>query len=157
PEPWVTLVRFLVSRKRKPEVPELLGVAEKSIAAAKVPLAMAQCYAVIDEPKKANDFYKKALDDRPRDAAVLSDYAAFLMQRSDTQAAEGLLRRLLEDDVKKTQDEAESAHGRLAVVLSARGDYARLKEALPHVGLTVTEAGEIVADASLVQGDSPYM
>lgn len=156
-ETWEALVKFLVDQKRKKEVPELLVRAEKSIKAERSLLALAHCHARMGDPKKAREFYDKALADRPKDGVVLSDYANFLMHQNEPAKAEELLVRLTSSDVVKTPDQADSAHGRLAVVLSARGDFASLKAALPHVGLRLTDKGEVVGDTSLVQELTPEL
>lgn len=156
-EPWVSLVRFFIAQNRKKDAEELLPTARGSIKDGQKQLAMAQCYSLLDRPADAKNMYEEALKARPADAAVLADYAGFHLQRNEIKEAEALLRRLLETDVKMTQEESEWAHGRLALILSAEEDFSRFKQALPHVGLRMDESGDVIRDESLVRSESLTM
>jgi tetratricopeptide (TPR) repeat protein len=160
-ETWVALVRFLASQndKRKTEqARNLLSFIPSSVEPeASSALAMAQCHSVLGDGDKARDFYEQAVKLRPADAAILGDYAGFRMQRNELKEAEVLVRRMLEENVQKTPEETEWAHGRLAVLLSSGDDIRRFKEALPHVGLKMDPSGEITTDDSLVRSDSVTM
>lgn len=155
-EPWVALVRFLVGlkdEKKKAEATGLLGVIATTVRPAEASLALAQCNALLERGEEALKHYQAALKTRPKDAALLADFATFRLQRNELKEAEELLRRSLADDVEKSTEEAEWAHGRLALVLSADEDYGRFKEAQPHVGLRL-DGDQIVRDNSLVRGES---
>jgi tetratricopeptide (TPR) repeat protein len=153
---WVALIRFLVSQDRKADAEAKLTFAQHSIKASQRALAMAQCYTILNKPEQARKHYEEALKEKPRDSAVLAEYAGYYLQHNQWKEAEVLLRRLLDSNIKLTQDESEWAHGRLALILSADEELKRFKEALPHVGLRWND-GELVRDESLVHADSLNM
>ena len=74
---------------------------------------------------------------------MLKEYANYHLQQNSLKEAEALLRRILEDDVKKTPEDGEWSHGRLALLLSSGEDYSRFKEALTHVGHKLDETGAV--------------
>lgn len=154
PETWVTLVRFLVTQKQEAEAERLLAVAKTSIKPARVSLAAAQMYGALKKPEEALKHYQEALKAKADDAATLADFAAFRLVRGEYKEAETLLRAMLDENVEKTAEETEWAHARFALLLSADADLDRLKEALKHVGLKLTDDYEVEKDDTLVRGES---
>src|SRR5262249_24458213 len=130
PEPYVALVGFLAARKeRAAEAEAVLAEVRAKVPPEQQPLTLARCYAYLgkDEARKA---YEAALQAAPDDPAVLKDFASFHLQREQFKEAEPLLRRLLDGKRKLSEEDAQWAHARLALLLAAGNDFARFKEAL---------------------------
>ncbi|HKB42650.1 MAG TPA: tetratricopeptide repeat protein, partial [Gemmataceae bacterium] len=150
PEPYVALVGFLAARKeRAAEAEAVLAEVRAKVPPEQQPLTLARCYAYLgkDEARKA---YEAALQAAPDDPAVLKDFASFHLQREQFKEAEPLLRRLLDGKRKLSEEDAQWAHARLALLLAAGNDFARFKEALRHVGLRIEQDGTFARDTHLI-------
>jgi tetratricopeptide (TPR) repeat protein len=133
PEAWVALVQHL-ARTNQPEKAEAqIEKAQKQLTAEQAPLALAQCYAVLDKLDKARELFAAALQAQPDDTAVLQVAADFYLRINELLAAERCLRRII-DGVKDDRAAAIKARSLLAVVLAAQGGDQQAKEALALIG-----------------------
>jgi tetratricopeptide (TPR) repeat protein len=145
PETWVALIQFLAVRGKAQEARDVLARAERGLAADKRPLALAPCYEALGQLDKAQEQYREALRAHRDDAGVLRAVSGFYLRWLQPQAAEPLLRRLIERQAAATDDDAAWARLGLAVALASRGDYPSFVEALGLVGLSV-EDGAVSED-----------
>jgi Tfp pilus assembly protein PilF len=135
PETWVALIQFLAVRGRGREAEEVLARAEGRLAGDKRPLALAPCYEAVGRLDRAREQYREALQTHGDDAGVLLTVSGFYLRWVQPQAAEPLLRRVIDRKVKATADDLAQARLGLAVVLASRGDHPSFLEALSLVGL----------------------
>jgi len=150
PEPYVALVAFLASQKeRTAEAESVLAEVRVKVPAKQQPLTLARCFAHLGKGE-ARETYEAALKANPDDPAVLKDFVGFYLQREQFKEAEPLLRRLLDRQRKLSEEDAQWAHARLALLLASGNDFARFKEALLHVGLKLEEDGTFARDTRLI-------
>jgi tetratricopeptide (TPR) repeat protein/uncharacterized protein HemY len=154
PEPYVALVGLLTREKRNLVAEGFIEQVQKRVKAAQRETTLARCYSLLGRPEEARKRYEATLRAHPDDARVLRDYANFRLQRQELPEAEALLRKFLARGKKLSDEDGVWAHTRLALILSADGDFAHFKEALTHVGLRLEDSGAVVADNRLISVDS---
>jgi tetratricopeptide (TPR) repeat protein len=145
PDTWVALVQFLAVRGKTKEAEEVLGRAEGRLKGDKRPLALAPCYEAVGQLDKAQEQYREALKTHQDDVRVLRIASGYYLRWLQPQAAEPLLRRIVDRKVKATAEDVTWARQGLAVVLAAHGDYSSFLEALALVGLKL-EDGQLAED-----------
>jgi Tfp pilus assembly protein PilF len=145
PETWVALIQFLAVRGQTEEAQAVLARAEARLSGDKRPLALAPCYEAVGQLDRAQEQYREALRTQRDDVGVLRTVSGFYLRWLQPQAAEPLLRRIIDRQVKVTDDDVAWARLGLAVVLAARPDYPSFLEALALVGLKM-DGGGLVED-----------
>ncbi len=145
PETWVALIQFLAVRGKTKEAQDVLARAETRLAGDRRPLALAPCHEALGQLDKAQEQYREALKSRGDDVGVLRTVSGFYLRWLQPQAAEPLLRRIIDRKVQATDDDVAWAKLGLAVVLATRGDYAGFVEGAALVGLKV-DGGRPVED-----------
>jgi Tfp pilus assembly protein PilF len=146
PVVWVARVQFLAAqKKREDEVQQVIDQAAAKLPPEKKALTLGQCYEVLGKQKEAAEAYKKALNDRPNDVAVVRAAANFHLMAGRVREAEPLLREITSGAVKEaTEADREWArHGR-ALALAADNDYDHFREALHLEGLDLDDRGQLV-------------
>jgi tetratricopeptide (TPR) repeat protein len=139
PDGWVALIHYFKRLGQKDKAMEVLQQAEKSFAKDKAPLALAECWQVLEEPEKAKQSYREALAQAPRDPATLRYAAEFYLAQGMPREAVELLRRLMAEN--EHAEDSKWARCRCAVVLAATGNFAEKGQALELVNLAVVEDG----------------
>jgi tetratricopeptide (TPR) repeat protein len=145
PVAWVSRVQFLTLQKRPADAEAVGAEAESRVPAEKRRLTRAQCWEVMGNREKARQAYRKAEEERPRDAAVVRAAANFHLAAGRPAEAEPLLRRLFNGAVEPATagDRDWSRHG-LALVLAGSADARRFREALELEGLRLDEHGGVL-------------
>ncbi|MFO0842183.1 MAG: tetratricopeptide repeat protein [Gemmataceae bacterium] len=149
PAPWLALVQFLASSKRKADAVAAIAKAKEKLPADKASLTLARCYDVVGEPKQSLSYYEEALRKNPNDAETVWAVANAHLAANRGPQAEPLLRRLVsEARAFKGGNAALTANARraLAMLLAAGTDYERFTEALALVGLKLDSAGRLPAE-----------
>ncbi|MEX2318072.1 MAG: tetratricopeptide repeat protein [Pirellulales bacterium] len=109
PIAWEFLVRRLVSAKKKNEA--AAAVREASATLSEDLLAMAALYQVIDDPQQADQFYQKALAQKPDDLMVLRRVVEFSFAVNESAKAMGYLDRMIEKGARSAEKGAlEQVH-----------------------------------------------
>jgi tetratricopeptide (TPR) repeat protein len=134
PEGWVALVQHYGRTRRTDKATETIETARARIDPKEGPLALAQCYAAVNQPQKAKEEFAKALAARPDDVATLRVAADYYLRVDDLAQAENCLRRLAEGKGRSPTVVAW-ARSVLAVVLASHSDPKKSREALALVGL----------------------
>jgi tetratricopeptide (TPR) repeat protein len=134
PEGWVALVQHLARTGRAGKATETIETARARIDPKEGPLALAQCYAAVNQPQKAKEEFAKALAARPDDVVTLRVAADFHLRVDDLAQAENCLRRLIEGK-GRSPAVVSWARSVLAVVLASHADPRKSREALVLVGL----------------------
>ncbi len=145
PETWVALIQFLAVRGKAKEAQDVLARAESRLAGDQRPLALAPCHEALGQLDRAQEQYREALRAHGDDVGVLRTVSGFYLRWLQPQAAEPLLRRIIERQVQATDDDVAWARLGLSVVLATRGDYPSFVEALALVGLKV-DGGRAIED-----------
>ncbi len=155
PETWVALVRFLANNGKTTPARSQIQGAEAKLAPDQKPLALAQCYEAVGQPDLAAKYYQQAQAARPDEVLVLRAVAGFQMRQAHPQAAEPLLRRIVNRQVKAADADVDWARRGLALALAARGGYPPYLEALGLVGLRLDDAtGKVVPTQRASSGES---
>jgi tetratricopeptide (TPR) repeat protein len=141
PDPWVALARFHGARGQKDRAEKVIQDALAKLPDARRSLTVAQCYDVLNDAKKAGQYYQQALADRPGDLEVCRAAAGFYLRVQDAAKAEPCLRKLIDREVPATPQDVAWARHKLAVTIALRGDYRRYGEALGLVGLALDKNG----------------
>ncbi len=130
PEPRLALVDYLMAVERQDEARALLDEAAETLKSS-APLALALGFERLGDGGRALELANQALAARPDDDATLRDAAALEIRLGQPEAAEPLLRRLMDRDAS-----ASSAWARrtLARLRARGGDYRRSEEALALLG-----------------------
>ncbi|HEX5269255.1 MAG TPA: tetratricopeptide repeat protein, partial [Gemmataceae bacterium] len=145
PETWVALIQFLAVRGKTKEAQEVLARAENRLAGDRRPLALAPCHEALGQLDRAQEQYREALRAHGDDVGVLRTVSGFYLRWLQPQAAEPLLRRIIDRQVQATDDDVAWAKLGLAVVLATRGDHAGFLDALTLVGMKL-DGGRAVED-----------
>jgi tetratricopeptide (TPR) repeat protein len=153
-EPYTTLVGFLASQNRKEDAEELIAQARTRVKSEELPALLARCFAHLNKVDEARKQFETAVQARPRDGALLVEYADFFLRHGPIKEAEAALRRLLDSQVKRTEEHTVWGHTRLALMLAYEKEGNRFGEALAHVGLRMQPNGAVVKDTRLVKDDS---
>jgi len=145
PEAWVALIQHLARTGQTAKAESAIQQARAKIAKDKAKLALAECYASINNVDKAKELYEAALQDHPQDAVLLRASADFYLRLDRLREAEDCLRRTmaLRD---KEPEAAASAQLVLAVLLAARGNAPQAREALNLVSVPTRQTGQSNAD-----------
>ena len=135
PETWVALIQFLAVRGKTKEAQEVLTRAESRLAGDRRPLALAPCCEAVGQLDRCRSSTAMPCGLIRDDVGVLRTVSGFYLRWLQPRAAEPLLRRIIDRQVKATDDDVAWARLGLAVVLATRGDYPSFLDALGLVGL----------------------
>lgn len=128
-ETWVALVEFLGSVDKTGDAMEAISQAQRKIPADKAPLALAQCYEVIEKNDKALEQYTLALAATPDDPAVIRSVVNFYQQIGKTTEAEAQLQRIIDEKVKVDDANMAWARRQMAVIIAAKGGMKNMEMA----------------------------
>ncbi len=134
PEPWVTLIQYLVADKRKKDAEVEIDKARAQLPRDQAALALAQCYEAVGRLDRAQEFYRAALAAQPEDVTTLQGAAGFALRTNKLEDAVAHLEKIVQLKFKD-RDAADTARRVLAVVKTLRGDYQESRKALELVGL----------------------
>ncbi|HEY1376194.1 MAG TPA: tetratricopeptide repeat protein, partial [Gemmataceae bacterium] len=127
PEPWVNLVRFLVSTGHADRARAAVVEAGKHLTAPTALPGLAQCHLAVGQKDRAAELYRAAVKGAGDNAAVLRAAAGFFLQAQRHQEAMDVLVRL-----SKHPDKAASGWALRvrSLLLAATHDPAKEREAL---------------------------
>jgi cellulose synthase operon protein C len=151
PEPYVAMVRFLMTRKDSlgGEAKLVLEEAARAgIDPKKWPLTEAMCWELLGIGKESRAAYERALLADPENLMVRRAFTEFLLRNGQMADAEKVLRAYLALADKLQAGELERAWGKrtLAVLLADGTDFTRFQEALDLVGVRLDSNGHPVRD-----------
>jgi predicted Zn-dependent protease len=134
PDPWVTLVLYLVSMGKTEEATKETLDAEKTLPTGSW-LALAQCFEAIGQQDKARKNYNEALARKRADIQTKRVVAAYYLRSGQNKEAEKLLGELDRPDVRQKNPETAAWARRLKVVLAVlRGNHQEATKALASLG-----------------------
>lgn len=142
PKVHEALILYLAARGRKDQATRAILEAKQALPAdlAATALVLAKGYLTIDNRDEAGRIYEAALAARRDDAATLRDVALYRLAQGDQDAAEGLLREVV--DLKGADPAIASTARRTLAELAARGgrpaDAGRALRVLGLDGATAT-------------------
>jgi tetratricopeptide (TPR) repeat protein len=132
-EGWLALVVLLVGDDEMQEAQQVVLEAQAQLPEDETALLLAQCYQLMKDDVRAEQYYRNAVSQRPEDLVVLRRIIDFYMRRGHGDKAQKHLATLIE--VASADPEkyaAELAWGRrsLARVFASEGDYRRQVQAV---------------------------
>jgi tetratricopeptide (TPR) repeat protein len=130
PDTWVALVDFLGRNGQTARAGDIVAVLGEKLAPEQVRLARARCWLALHRTDRAEEEYRAALTERPRDGRVLLAAAGFYLRLGEAARAEALLRKLLGPGVLVPEEDLPAIRRQLALVLSEGGEEAKIREAL---------------------------
>lgn len=128
------LVQHLVATGRKAEAVEAVKAAEREVRGPNRAVGLAECYTMTGEVGKAVELYAAAAADPAATPLTLRLAADFLLRANAPDKAEAISRRLLAAPAASAEDK-QAATRMLAVLATARQDYASSRGELERLGL----------------------
>jgi cellulose synthase operon protein C len=129
-EPRMVMLRFQIKQKQFQKAAEVVEQIRAHVKTDRPEFLWADCYAVLGDMAKANEYYKVAIQKWPTDQEVLQRAVAFFRATGRNTDAEAALRELLKREPKHAWGRRE-----LAQLLSARkGDVDAWNEAIKLIG-----------------------
>lgn len=141
PETWVALVQFLAAAGRKDEAEKTIAEATKRAPEASRSIILAPCCEALGQRADAEKHYRQAAETE-KSALAQGELARFYVRNERPVEAEAPLRKIMEREVKATEEESAAARRDLAGLVAA--DPARFAEALALVSLATDDAGRVV-------------
>ena len=126
---WVTLVQFLSAGGAKEQAERAIQEASQKIPAKDAPLALAQCYEVMQNLDAAQKKYEAALAAAKDDPLTVHAAADFYFRTRKSKEAEVQLNRILDGKVASPETDVHWARRQLALILTDRGGYQNYKKA----------------------------
>jgi tetratricopeptide (TPR) repeat protein len=126
---WVTLVQFLSAGGAKEQAERAIQEASQKIPAKDAPLALAQCYEVMQNLDAAQKKYEAALAAAKDDPLTVHAAADFYFRTRKSKEAEVQLTRIVDGKVASPETDVLWARRQLAVILTERGGYQNYKKA----------------------------
>ena len=149
PVPYVVLVQTLAARGRDGEAKGWIEKVEKQVEPSRRPLALAQCYEIVNEPERAARYYDEAMQARPDDIAVIRAVVSHRVRTNRVDSATEILRRVASGKIESAnEDDRAWARNALALVLASGSDYGRFREALGLVGIQLDDSGRVLRDSA---------
>jgi len=150
PEPWIALIQFFGQTQQMEKADAIISQAQRKLERAVAAAALAQCYAVLNEPEKAAQQYEIAIRSAPKDAAVARRAAAFYFQINQIAKAKAQLVRILEEgEVNATEQQKAEAKHRLAQAAFEEGGRKNRQKALEWLEENLAENPNSVRDQYL--------
>lgn len=133
PEGWLALVVLLVDDEQIEEAQKAVREAQAQLPEDETALLLAQCYQLMKDDARAEQYYLNAVSQHPEDLVVLRRIIDFYMRRGHGEKAQKHLAQLIKvasEDPDKYA--AELAWGRrsLARIFASEGDYRHQIQAL---------------------------
>lgn len=125
----VALIRFLSAMGKEEKAEKAIQEATLKLSAKDAPLALAQCYEVMNKPEEAEKKYEAALAAAPDDIAVVRMAANFYARLGKLIQAETQLQRIIDGKLKAEPQDVVLARRQLALIYAARGGYQNLQKA----------------------------
>jgi tetratricopeptide (TPR) repeat protein len=140
PDTWTALVFHLIQVGQKDQAELAKREAEGKLPKERQP-ALAPCYEVLGQTKRAQELYEAARTAQPLDSLPLQRLAYFHLRQNDHEKARQYLEQLIG---LKNASPAQAAEAKrvLALVMASRGDYQTRVKALQMVGILGEEAGK---------------
>ncbi len=132
-EVYLAIVRLIVAVGQPDRARPWITAAEAALKGEKAAVTLAACYAMLDEPKKAQAFYEAAAKIAPQDRHILRQVAAFYLGSHQFALAEPVLRRMIDLQTPATSTDACWARRSLAGIRASQGDFRSLCQALALV------------------------
>ena len=146
PAGWVALIRFFSASKEEDKAEKTIQEASLKLPAEKAPLALAQCYEVVQKADEAEKKYEAALAASPQDINVVRTVADFYQRTGKLVSAEALLRRIIDGKVEALTPDVIWARRQLALIYAARGGYQNLQKARELVEENLAVSGGSLPD-----------
>lgn len=138
PEPWIALIQYLNSIERKPDAEKLLKEAALRVKKEDASLTLAQGFEILGSTKEAQQWFEKALAERPEHLPTLRGAVNFRLRQARTDEEFDSVRALLEQIIKlspNSSEDKEFARSVIAITLSMSPDYRKSRRALEMLGL----------------------
>ena len=146
-EAWYALVGFLARQQRTKEAVERIEEARGKLPKEEVSLALARCYDdLLNSPQRAEEHYRKALQDHPDDVRLMRMVAGFYARiRSDGSADKALVQieKILDPKTNAPSSTVGWARRTKAVLIASKGGYRNFKEALQTLENVSQEEREV--------------
>ncbi len=143
PAPWLAMVQFLMSNKRRDDAVQTITRAKAKLPADVAALTLARCYDMVGDSKQARKYYDEVLAQKPDDYETVWTVANAHLLANRAAEAEPLLRRLV-SKLKAPDPRLEATARRsLAMLLATGTDFERFTEALALVGLKLDSNGRL--------------
>ncbi|MFO0881191.1 MAG: tetratricopeptide repeat protein [Gemmataceae bacterium] len=144
PAPWLAMVQFQMSQKRRDDARATLAKAREKLPADRQALTLARCYEMLGDVKESQTFYRQALEQSPNDPRIVRTVANAHLLANRGAEAEPLLRQLAEGKVPGALPaDVDWSRRSLAMLLASSTDYRRFTEALKLVGLVLDSNGRL--------------
>lgn len=147
PDPWVALVLFLVQSKKQPAAESAYREADKKLGKGLTPLMRGMCLEALGDRAKALEQYRVAVAAAPKDSTAIRATVGFYMHGGQFVEAEELLRKQLAGGSEGGM--VVWARRQLALVLTASGNYAKVKEAQSLIEANLQRVNPAVEDQRL--------
>lgn len=146
PEVWVAFVQHLVRSGQTARVDVVLLLAKPKLPPEQATVILAQCQELAGRRAKAEELYRQAVTERPKDLLALRGMAAYWLRCGEVQRADPFLRRLLEPGVRASEADTAWARRGLAVALATTGEYNSFREALDMIEQNLRARGPNAED-----------
>jgi tetratricopeptide (TPR) repeat protein len=103
PEPWITLVQFLIRAQRPDEAETTLTQASQALSPTQGALILARGYEFLGRADKADELFQKAIAVNPDDIEILRAAASYFLGQRRVNEAEPVLRKIIATATADTQ------------------------------------------------------
>ena len=148
-DPWVTLIQFYAQNKMNAKAEEAIDRAKMNLPETIAAATLAQCYEILNQPKKAAAQYRAALNMAPGSATVAENVANYYYRTNRIADAKAQLMRIIERKVDASKQQVMQARRRLALILSEQGDQQSRNEAMQWIEKNLAEAPKSSMDQYL--------
>ncbi len=129
PGPWVSLVQMFGRQGNTEAATKAIEDAAREIRPEERDVALAQAYQAIKDTENASQYYKKALEDRPDDVALMRRYSDFCMSTGQEENAKPILESLVSENSKAAEEDLSWARRALALIIGLSGSEESFKKA----------------------------
>ena len=130
-EVWVALAQVLadIGQPKSKAAELVLAEAERTLQGEKAPMTVGICCELLGRPDKAEEKYKAAVKESPKNCRYLRELARFYLRTGKVATAEPLLRNIIALQSPATLNDTCWARRNLAAILKGR-DFEGLRQAL---------------------------
>ena len=140
PEILVAQVQFFVRAGQRDRAEKILASGREKIDAAAAPLALAACLEILGKIDEASQQYALALKQKPDDPGLVRSVGTFHMRHGDLSKAADQLIRIVDGQVRGTEQQVAASRADLARVRADQGGYQNLLEAIRLVDQNLATA-----------------
>ncbi len=148
---WVALVQLLADIGQSQKAKPFIEKAEQTLKGDAAPLTIGLCWAMVNEPAKAEQKYKAAIEAFPKNCRYLRQLADLYIRSNKGSAAEPLLRKIIELQSPATLVDTCWARRNLAIILRGR-DFAGFRQALALLDENIASSAATTEDKRLKVG-----